>query len=356
MYITDVEEARQLGGNCSVVEGDVVVHGDLSGELNLDGLEAVRGSLRFQRFEFGLGEGLGVGLGYNLSSSTLKVINGSLDIYSSSDIQSIILPALNFVNRSVFVTGKNLTYLDLTNLEYVGNILFSTPLLKTLKMDGLKDFTGYLNFTQSRIFTFSSVGEVESLDPFFKYPIEPLTLDGSRSGVYDIELDYESTPRVKEITFGWNWMHGIIIKDKDLSITFGGPETSSMEIDSLQARGGSINITRSTGLDSLKVGELILQGASSLDEPRPRTRPDMSPLELPFDELTMLHIFGVGELRSIELPPEAENWKNVSLEINDCSNLNMTSEQNAQGETAWYWPRHDMDLLSIYGNMTDEFL
>ncbi|KAK7413417.1 hypothetical protein QQX98_007719 [Neonectria punicea] len=304
-----------------MVKGNLDLAYSLDESINLDGLERVEGDITHE------GCGL-VGFpecftapGFNFTSSTLSVINGSLNFNYFDGLTKIILPKLNYVDGTVSLLNLlNITELDFTNLEYISEFFLKTEKLQTLQPEGIKGFTRSVE--RSKGIQILDAGSVESLDGFFKNPINTLELDNWALDNL-IQLSAGRIPKVRNITIGWTGVNTLDIRDKDLTIILGRPSTKSMEIRNLEI-GTGVSFQRADGLQNLTVRDFSLQGS------------DLTKVLLPFDDLASLSLFYNDVLASVELPPEAKNWRNLSIDISLCKALNLTSEYDEDGKQTWY--------------------
>jgi hypothetical protein len=284
---------------------------------------------------------------FNFSSSTLNTINSSFTIAGARGLEAVILPNLTTVYWDLQLSGlPDILHLDFTNLTTLRTIYLDLPSLKTIDMNGLQSFTPRVGFFGNPI-SFDDVGDIESVDAFFKNPISLPLRDGE---LISVTLNGSAMRNVKEVTLGWERIDSLYISG-NVNLTFGGPDTSSMNITNIWLQAGSNgNLERSSKLENLTVGTV---GGDPVESPQ---SPDYEILSLPFHQLSHLELSEWKYLRSIELPPEAEDWKNFGFFVHNCDRLNLTSEYNADNKKTWYWPKYSMSQVFIFGNVSTAFL
>ena len=354
--IYNAEDARKLRESCTTINGDLQI--SVNETINLDGIETVKGTLRMSG---SCGDkvwhddsGDCTPPFFSLSSSTLKNIEGGLRILEARSLEKILLPNLESVlSDRVELDGlPDLTHLDITNLETIYGMLLNLTGLKTLELKGLKRHTvdGYLHEDDASLVYLISVGEIDSVDAFFQNNV--VSADGKFNGTLSVDLYASAMPKVRHITMGWENL-GTVRLAGELNVTLGGPDSESINVVELGiCDTANVVVERSSHLKSLSV-EIYTRGVcyEGLG-----SGPSIEHLTLPFDQLSNLSLAGWPSLQSVQLPPEAENWKNFDLFIYNCSMLNLSSEYNAENKKTWYWPKYDMAQLEIYANASDAFL
>lgn len=221
-----------------------------------------------------------------------------------------------------------------------------TRKLKTLLLDGLKGFTrqgGMTGFAQ-----IWDAGAVESIDGFFKNPLNPIS-DPLTSLGTGISLSAYAIPNVRNVTIGWTNTTEINVAGVNLTVILGGPSTESMEIGKLDLREGIVGFKRNPKLKNLTATTFEFSNNNELKD-----------LSVSFDRLANFTAINSDSLRSIEFPMAAEGWQNLGMHISDCSALNLSSEYatDSTGESrrTWYWPQGDMRRVVIVGNVATAFL
>ncbi|KAK7421585.1 hypothetical protein QQX98_002052 [Neonectria punicea] len=346
VVIADSDDAREVREACEIITGDITLVGSFEDSINLDGVKKIGGNFFHEQcsWEMSPPSVCPKPSKRTISSSTLESIRGSLTVDSTSGLEALSFPGLMVVNGSLnLMSLDDLKHVDFTSLEYVARLSWNTENLKTLKMNGLKNMGEGRQGEET--LQFISVGELNSVDTFYKNPIHA---DDDTGAIIDLDADW--MPNVKDVTIGWEFMDALRINVTELDVTLGGPNTTEMEIGSIGLRQGSINLEGSSKLETLKVGSFYVNTTD------PSLGPDIEHLSLPFEELGGLYLQDWKTLRSIQLPPAAEKWKSFSLQLEDCENLDLTSEYNADKEKTWYWPMSDMEDLRVTGNISNAFL
>lgn len=242
--------------------------------------------------------------------------------------------------------------LDLTNLQYTEYFQLEALGLEKFSLDELKEFTGPEDGGVQVM-----VGpKVENLDGLFRNNLDPWR-DGASWGGYDgwmasgsgVDLNSITAPNLKSLTFGWKRIPQLAITTGgEVSVVFGGPNSTGIEIRNLKLSGGVVKLGRGQTVKKFKVGRLEVRDAEKVKQ-----------LEVPFDELGSLEILNATALTSVILPPQAESWNNFSLSINKCPNLTLSSEYtivDGEHKKTWYWPRGDWLNLVIWAKMANGFL
>ncbi|CAH0054921.1 unnamed protein product [Clonostachys solani] len=339
--ITKESDAKDLRENCKIIGGNLIFGGNISENINLDGVEEVQGSWRHHRPSDSSGK---VDRLFNISSSTLKLVDGVFDLWGPIGLERLILPNVGNISESVsFDDMTNLTHVDFTNLKYFRSLDLETPKLQEFKIDELKGFTR--NYT-GRIFI-SDGGSVESLDGLFKGPIAPANEDALPT------ITIQNIPHVKQLTLGWKSILKAKISGQlwyqhwspppNITLILGGPDSETVQIHELETREGIIGIERGSKTSNLSIGSFMSMNDMITD------------LRLPFHQVSEVRIRG-DRMTSLELPKEAEQWNNVSISIWLVRSLRLDSSVNAEGRQTWYWPNQTMSSFYILGDVSTNFL
>lgn len=348
--IANAADAEAVRKSCRVIQGDLVFADTLSESINLDGVETVLGGIRHDG-SCGRISGCPYVSPFTISSSTLTRVNQTMYFWYFPGLEKLILPSLVTVDGGFMLKRlHNLTHLDITGLSYVGWVVLETPRLKTLLLDGLKGFTGIEGNGDVGIW---DAGEIESVDGFFRNPIDPypyFTPPGSavESG---LGITGSAIPNVREVNIGWTRISTLTISGKNLTVVLGGPSTKSMEIGKLELMSGVTDLKRSPGLKNLTLTTFFMEN-----------NPNMTHLRADFDQVANFTVYAYDSLRALEFPPQAVNWVNLSLHLNHgrSSPLNLSSEHtvdaSGQRRKTWYWPERDMREVVIRGNLATDFL
>ncbi|CAG9983366.1 unnamed protein product, partial [Clonostachys byssicola] len=331
--ITSQDDAKDVR-KCKVVGGDLKFAWNLSESIDLDGLEGVNGSVKLTTCDDKCDD-ITIPPPFNISSPTLKRINGSLSFSSFYGLEKLILPNLNNVNQSVSLLDlDNATHIDLTRLATVGGFALGAKRLEELKLDGLRNLTD----SSTGNITVYDVGTIQSVDGIYENPIEGLQL-----GEANVTLNRNYTGSVKNVTFGWTRVHDLLVESgAGISVTLGGPSSESVEIDYLKLGKGVVGLERGSQMKNLTVKKFQSDSMN------------ITSLKLDFDQASEIAIVGTS-LKSVEIPSEAENWKNLNLTISTVPLFEFGSK-SADGSQAWHWPKGDMSALRLVGNMTADFL
>ena len=331
-----------------MIQGDLTFEEGFSETINLDGIEAVEGTIAHSGCILLRADDCTVPEPFTISSSTLTTVNGSVHLVSFHGLKSLALPNLTTVQGgAMFQRMNNLTDLDLTQLSYVGSVILEAERLQTLRIDGLKGFTGDQSGNGNGYVTIWNAGEVESVDGFFKNPIDSMFAEYDPVE-FQLSFGANSIPKVRKLTIGWTKVTGVSIAGDDLTVILGGSSTKSMEIETLKLGIGVSGLERSSNLENLTATTLLMDSS------------DLVELTIPFDRLATFSARNLGKLRTIELPQQATNWANLSLTTFNCSALNLTSEyaEDSTGEKrqTWYWPEKDMRRVDLSGQISNDFL
>ncbi len=84
-------------------------------------------------------------------------------------------------------------------------------------------------------------------------------------------------------------------------------------------------------------------------------------LDMQFTNISSININKQSDLQIVRVPPQAELWEDLSINIEDCDNLNLSSEyivnDNGEKERVWYWPQSDIRSIRFSGNpISTDFL
>lgn len=346
-FIATAADAEQVRRDCPVIYGNLTFALTLAENINLDGLKAVEGNvtndscLTNHTRECRNG-GPPSPPAFSISSSTLQSIGGKFYLGEFPGLANLSLPRLKTIEGG-FNTWilRNLTYLDITDLESVGYMRLDAVGLKTLRHKQLRQVTGDLDRTKGRMVYVTSA-DVDNVDSIFSYP-----LDTGNSTV-----GFDLLPNVRNVTLGVASAGYVSMTGNgNLTVTLGGAETTEMTIMNFTLPSGLKSIQRSDKLRNLTVDRFDAF-PTGIDK-------SLSDLFLPFDQLGALNMQGEWEVERLILPPQAANWTGFQLKIKNCSALHLTSQFEMPGDDktqTWYWPQKDMMSIDIEGNVHSEFL
>ncbi|KAH6889236.1 hypothetical protein B0T10DRAFT_49069 [Thelonectria olida] len=310
--INNAADASKVRKACSTIGGNLIIRDTKS--IILDGIETVRGSVvnGCARLDDNCDE---ASL-FSISSSTLKAVGGDIDLSGIDRLEKLLLPNLTAVDGEFHLRDLgNLTHLDITQLERVGSFFLSAPALEQLDHDGLQSITS----PEGRV-SISYLGPVESIDSFFKNPIKPISQD------FDMEISVSDLPQVRNLTIGWTYANFLSVSGTNLTVTFGGPKTESMEIGLMfiHGFGEAVSLRRNSELQNLTVEQAFIDDVTA------------EGVMLPFDNVTTLGVQSAN-VTAVKLPAEAENWGNMSMTIDIPSGD--LREFDDDDTKIWYWPQ-----------------
>ncbi|CAH0044941.1 unnamed protein product [Clonostachys solani] len=338
---TDAEQVRKA---CKVIRGDVTLTEQLLDTINLDGVEEIHGDLthygcdataiiRCKNFPRGPLE---------FFSSTLRKVNGSIDFMTYNNLEKLSLPNLSYVwNEFAVQDTASLKEMDLTNFESVSSFELGTTNLEKLHMNGIKELLPESGYTGG--IYLNNAGKLDNVDAFFKNPINTSEIPTWTPGK-GLLLNPPALRNVRTLNLGWTAMDKLEVWGTNLTIVLGGPETKSISYKEVILHGGVLGIKRADNLENLHVGKFKLD-----------TDHDITDLTLPFDTVDSITVFNSSKLRSVTLPSQAENWKNLFLAISGCGSLRLESENGADGKKTWYWPKSSMASVNITSNVSTSF-
>lgn len=232
--------------------------------------------------------------------------------------------------------------MDLTSLESVSSIELGTTNLEKLHMDGIKELLPESGYTGG--IYLNNAGKLDNVDAFFKNPINTSEIPTWTPGK-GLLLNPPALRNVRTLNLGLTAMDKLEVWGTNLTIVLGGPETKSISYKEVILHGGVLGIHRADNLENLHVGKFRLD-----------TDHDITDLSLPFDTVDSIALFNSSKLRSLTLPSQAENWKNLSLTISGCGSLRLESKNGADGKKTWYWPKSSMASVNITSNVSTSFL
>lgn len=332
--------------DCKVITGDLEFSLDFAESINFDGVEEIQGNIHHFNKEC-RDEYCPPPLDFDISCSTLTRVGGYIYFWQFLGLRSLLLPNLIRVEGGVFFRRLHeLTRLDITKLAYLGHFLVEASNLTTLDHDVLEGFTSEDN---SGGITFEAAA-VDSVDSFFK---RPLKLNITNNGKSYISAFGGSLPNVRNITLGWSRVADVLISGDNLRITLGTSNTTDIEIGNLKLYGNMTALEYHPKLNNLTIGNFYLGGY----------RGDISATELDmqFTNISSININKQSDLQIVRVPPQAELWEDLSINIEDCDNLNLSSEyivnDNGEKERVWYWPQSDIRSIRFSGNpISTDFL
>lgn len=185
--ITSESDAETLRQSCSVITGDLTIgsysQNVSSVHINLDGIETINGSINH---DAGAGDDFNyLETPFTVSSSTLTKIGGSVTFGDDvCNLFNFTVPNLTTVTGtfSVGFWCSNLTYLDITSLEYVDSLEIAGKSLITLRHTKLSNATD--------VWVYDNL--LDSIDSIFNNPLNITT-----------GADIETLPNVKNVTVGF---------------------------------------------------------------------------------------------------------------------------------------------------------
>ncbi|KAM0546667.1 hypothetical protein ACHAPJ_010805 [Fusarium lateritium] len=349
--IHNADEAKEVAKNCKVLTGELTLDSDLNETISLDGVETIQGDVSHNGCYRVSDDGcFPVPKPFKISSSTLTHINGSLYFWAFNGLEEISFPNLERVEKSFTIKRMHsLKRMDLTKLSYLGNILIEARNCTKIDHDGLRNFT---NGSSNGGIVFWSAA-VESIDSWFKYPIEAVanyTNLPRNSWPPTVDVGWGNLPNVKSLTVNWPKVDEIRIQGDGITLILGGENTTTMELDRLTIEGNNTSIDRGSDMKRIVVGNVSVE---HFDEPGTL---DLSPL----DSISNLRLHSNDGLNGIKLPRAATSWKDFGLSISACWDLNLTSEyRDAENEKErfWYWPEGDIRSITISGTpLANDFL
>ena len=139
--VNNTAEAKALAKECPVFWGDIAIGPGSSGDIILDGLTNLTGSITpLAAYPNFTGTQI-----TTIRSKSLLQIGGSLNIYTAPLLQSVSFPKVQNVVGQIYIgDAPELTEIDLSSIQDCGDWLriFHTPLLTRLKIP--PDATGSL--------------------------------------------------------------------------------------------------------------------------------------------------------------------------------------------------------------------
>lgn len=335
--IADSDDASEVRKACTTIEGSLVFKRRLSDNINLDGVETVLGHVTHYGCSLYEDDDCAkVSSLFNISSSTLTTINGSLYFENFSGLNKLSFPNLSLVNGSFDLDrNKNLTHLDITHLTHVGSFhLDGAVALKRLDHDRLEGLTE----RRGSVVVMDS-GNIDSLDSFTEYPIT------SPQGEQELYLGFimNRMDNIKNLTFGWANTSMVNIDGENLTITLGGPSTKAMYMEDFST---NADLIRSPDLENLTAMTVTIGDSSWL------TKSPLLKVSVWFDNLWSVMVSG-SNITTVEIPSEAENWSSPRVWVN--TQMTDIREYDDDGTKIWHWPKI-LDSLTLEGSMNNSFL
>ncbi|KAI9155086.1 hypothetical protein HJFPF1_07653 [Paramyrothecium foliicola] len=347
----DIEPFRE---NCPVIDGYIRFATNWTGDVNLDGVEIIRGDVWHSNCSNGLfytsDECDNMGASpefFKFSSSTLREIHGTLAFRWSQRLSQLMLPDLRLITGKLFLDDViGLTELDLTRLEYLGDFEIDAGNLEKLHFNGLKGLWPW-NPGWALDYRIKTMGKVDSVDGFYQRAFDTMSTNYS---LYN-GLEFDRFGNLDNINLGWTRIPSLSVlaygdwptRGHVLSMTLGGSETESMTIGDFWLD-GRVHVERGREMRNLTVDEVYLENTKLLN------------ISLPFDQLSYLECHGHGfhEPDFIHLPAQAVDWHNVTFNISGGHFLTFSSQYDAAGQQTWYWPM-EIRTLHMEANMSMEF-
>ena len=347
VIITSANYAREIGQACPTIEGSVTF--DTGESVNLDGVGVIRGNVtntgeqydcRWDPSDVDRCDSTDL---FTIEMPSLTRIDGNVDFRGYVGLANLSLPRLKEVSQFSLWRMHNLTTMDITKLDTVSSFYISdAKLLSTMHHEGLRHFTGRLG---ERDTLYVSDTALDSIDSIFAYPFNLTNTPNPSQG-----LGFDRMPNLRRATFGLTSANQVSFGGNNLTVTLGGPETTSMNLSSIVLRRGVANFERHGNLKTLTVDKLDAQHSLN----------NLTTLMLPFDQLRKLTVRDTGPLKRLRNLPQAVSWTKFEMDVSSTS-LNMTTvfEAGEDGKMVqtWFWPEKDMEKVYIWGgNFTNELL
>ncbi|KAJ5886576.1 uncharacterized protein N7473_009250 [Penicillium subrubescens] len=307
---SDAETLRQ---NCPIITGNLTIgpfpQNVSSVHIKLDGIEFINGSINHEA-----GDG---GNTFTVSSSTLLKVGGSVifggDDDKACNVNNFTAPNLSIVSGSFWIGTRcsDLTYLDITSLEYVDYIHLEGRSLTTLRHTKLSNTTGLW------------IGDtlIDSVDSLFN---NPLNITG--------EAILGTLPNVRYVTVGFQSAYSLEVFS-NTTVILGGSSTTEMSLESLRLS-GLTGLERSPKLESLTAEVVTIMPTGNISQ-----------IYLPFDDLRMLSVSeaAYSNVVTLRLPAKAVNWTGgFMLDVVLSPGLNLSSmygvDEQGNNIQTWYWP------------------
>ncbi|KAI9150602.1 hypothetical protein HJFPF1_10377 [Paramyrothecium foliicola] len=340
VVIFNSDDAREVAENCSVIDGDLVLAENITESVHIEDLKEIKGSLTLEgrRWDAAQPEERS----FNITMPDLAQIGGALDIDPYPRLERLVLSKLETVRGRVGLNNPTVEFVDITNLKFIQSFSLSTPGLETLLLSGLE---GPYEGSDSNFHIYlSNVGQVDSLDGIFKNPIDPYFFLGE-PGLEgpNLVIASDSFPNVKAITFGWKRIARIESYRDDLTITFGGPKSKSVEIEELRLENGT-QMRRAETVERLKVGYLSI------------TENNVAEISLDVDEASSVRVQRCDRLRSLTISAAAKKWEDTQIDVSDNPLLSLSLTSEEYGARIWHWPENAVNRVLLSGNMTHELI
>ncbi len=347
--ITSAADAELVGKNCPTVNGNITFA--TSESVNLDGVQVIEGNISNSQAVYecdwenrihGPCNSTGP---FTISMPSLTTVHGNLHFEGYLDLANLSLPKLTQINQFFLDSVYNLTYMDITELDTLSSFSIDrTRRLATMRHTGLRNYTGQpLNYFNTLWISDTSL---DSVDSIFSNPFNLSGIPQSWAFV-----GFDMMPNLRRATFGIASADYVRLGGGNVTITFGGPTTRTMDLDTIDLSGGVGGFERHPNLQNISVGVIST----------PIGNNNFTSLSLPFDQLGKLDLQGETKVQQISNLPQAVSWTNFTLSITLCDALNLSSqsEPNAAGQLGqtWYWPQTDMESVAIEGGyFTENFL
>lgn len=337
--------------SCKTVTGPLyigAVSEDADTVIDLDGIESITGDFGTPGVTVQTGEDVGKNPRVSIVSSTLREVGGDLFFSDIIRVVNVTVPRLKSVGGKVFFTGEELEYVDITDLESVGEGDFQVLRtgLKELKHGGLRDM-GRGADDVAEDFDFGHGikqprrGIVVEENPFLA-SVDSLTGSPVRVGLVQVRLN----AALKKITLGAAFAWRVVVVLNNLpEIVLGSEQARDMYLGFVQVQGSS-SFTAHSALRNATAGIFKTENNT------------FTRLDVPFAALHELSVQREDNLTWITIPAEAENYEDFSLMLD--SNMNLSSEYTPDKDggwvKSWHWPKGDMGEVKVWGHVGTAFL
>jgi len=291
--ITDVDDMKGFCDDFTVLDGDLLIGGEVTSVEELSCLVEVTGDIVVQ--EDGALE--------ELALPNLVLLGDDLTVLNNQVLRVIDFPVLTHVDDDIYVLDADgLEAIRMPSLVRAGDDLklFYNGGLSELDLDSLEEVYGYLHFRANAELVTLSMPALKHSDIDFIIEDHTLLETVSLPAFVDSRADVRMSNNVALTTVDLS-----AFVEAEMGLTFGRNAIPSFSLPVLESVGGNFTVTENDSIESFSAPALVSIGAGlELSQNESLVEPDLSALEsVGYATLRgngFEHVDGLAALRTVE--------------------------------------------------------
>lgn len=388
VQITSQQDADGLNG-CGTVTGDVIISGSAAGQITLNGVSNITGSLQLAPCPLTACDGL-----QSFSSPDLLEVGQNVIFENLTTFTEIVLPKLQSAHSISLVELPNLTNVSMDSLHLAmnggfelynaGNVTLSgltslselslpnlavakvvqlneLPALKTISFESLTSVNSIVILDTPLL----SRADFQVMSAFRPSPDVPETQvqisNTDLTGLADIfagahnisRMSFSNNPSMYQLSLGILHIGELQVHGSGgLSLDFAEPLYYG---DSDVSSVGLLNITGLRDVSSYR-GPYNINSGLAMDTFIAANN-NMTEMSVPaIQALKLLHIHDNANLESLRLSADMTSWKMDVIRIVDNPKLILSNESLSSSSSLWSWPSGTISEMVFRGQFETSFL